>query len=303
MPLNNFILYIYKMALETYDYYTNGLAISICDQDISVDEFASIPKTKDVTIKEVEDYVAANYTFTRAFGREWQVLWVDPTQNEQVLRAAECDIEEFDRSAETITTLEGNLYTIRDQNVVNRLAYLTGWKYETEAWTSVSPTGEVLKATDTTDNEILFFSNSNGDNSVVTSVTVYANSVDISGSYTLNVDDWTLGRKGQSYIVVDWVQTWPITADYTYTPNANYKFGVYSGRSSKKYTIIKCETCPKVPESGWAAVSDVFYVIKAYISAPVTIAFPKGDEEPTPTPLNFATALWGDSTFQFAELG
>ena len=78
------------MAFNSSDKYSSGLRVYFCNEtDI---DFTTIPSTDSNTVKTVQDYVEANYTFTRAFGWDGEVLSLDSTQDEQVLEAAECDL-------------------------------------------------------------------------------------------------------------------------------------------------------------------------------------------------------------------
>lgn len=283
------------MAYKNSDTYQNGLSVYFCnEQDI---DFTSIPSTDTNTVKTVEDYLEANFTFTRAVGWEGQVLGLDSTQEEQVLEAAECDLWEIDRSAKTLVTANGNFFSVRDETTLEKIAYLIGGKFETEAAALENQIWEAL-GTNAAVGDIIFLANKNWDNSIVTNVVV-----DLGGTplvawtdYKVEVDDGSLWNLWKSYIVFLLAQTGVLDVDYDYTPSAKYRIGVSGNRKSKKYTIIKFVSCATTPDGGWTAVSDVFYLVKCYLSASYDIAFPKGSEAFTPAPLNFTEATGWDYT-------
>jgi len=289
------------MTFKKSDKYDSGLRIYGANEtDI---DFSLIPSTDTTTVKAVEDYIEANFTFNRMFAWEGQNLSLDSTQEEQVLEASECDLWEIDRSNIFTAQYNGNIYSVRDETVISQLATLIGGKYETEATTPVSITGEALW-TNAVVGDIVRLANKNGDNTVVTSVVV-----DLAGTplvsdtdYVLAVDDWTLGRKGDSYINFILAKTGVLDADYDYTPVAKYRIGKSSNRATKPYTILKCVSCATVPDAGGIAVSDYFYLVKAYLNAPFDISFPKWTAEFTPAPMNFATARGGEFVWNFATL-
>ena len=289
------------MAYKTSDTYGSGLWVYLCDQT-NID-FTSIPSTDSNTVKTVEDYINANFTFTRSFGREGQSLTLDSTKEEQVLEASECDLGEIDRSGKTLVAYKGNIFTIRDENVIQRIANLTGGKYETEAWTSTPVVGEAIQ-TNAAKGEILWIANKNGDNTIVTSITVKVawSPIVLNTAYTVQVDNGRLGRLGQTYITILTAQTGAITVDYTYVPAAKYRIGVSGNRKSKKYTILKCVSCATKPDAGGTAVSDYFYIVKAYLDTAVEITFPKMSEAFKPVPMSFMEATGGDFVANFATL-
>lgn len=289
------------MTYKNSDKYNSGLWVYAANEtDI---DFSSIPSTDGNTVKTVQDYIDANFTFQRLFAWDGQQLSLDPTQDEQVLEAAECDLGEIDRSNIFRPAFNGNIYSVRDENVISKLADLIGGKYETEAATPVSVTGESI-STNASKGDIYFIQNKNGDNTVVTSVVV-----DLGGTplvagtdYSLEVDDGSLGKLGQSYIVFLADQTGVLDVDYDYTPAAKYRIGKSANRASKEYTILKCVSCATTPDAGGTAVSDYFYLVKAYLNSPFDLYFPKGTEEFTPAPMNFAVASGGDFVGQFGVL-
>jgi hypothetical protein len=65
---------------------------------------------------------------------------------------------------------------------------------------------------------------------------------------------------------------------------------------------LKCVSCATTPDGGGTAVSDVFYIVKAYLSAPFDISFPASNEEFTPAPLNFTEAIGGRYVKKFGIL-
>jgi len=286
------------MAYKNSDTYQNGLSVYLCNEQ-NID-FTTIPSTDANTVKTVEDYIGANFTFTRAVGWEGQVLGLDSTQEEQVLEAAECDLWEINRSSKTLANFVGNFFSVRDEWVLEKIAYLIWGKYETEAGTPVNLVWEALW-TNAAVWDIVFLANKNWDNTIVTNVVV-----DLAGTplvawtdYKVEVDDGSLGRLWDSYIVFLLAQTGVLDVDYDYTPAAAYRIWVSGNRKSKKYTIIKFVACAVTPDGGWTAVSDVFYLVKCYLSASYDIAFPKGSEAFAPAPLNFTEATGWDYTGKY----
>jgi hypothetical protein len=156
------------MSYKNSDKYYDGLRVYAANET-NID-FTSIPSAS-AGVQALVTHLESNFTFTRLFGWTGQQLSIDPTQNEQVYTASECDLGEVDRSTEKLASFTGNIMTVRDENLIEKLANLINATYETVAGTPVSITGEAL-GTNASKGDIVFLKNKNGDNTVVTSVVV-----------------------------------------------------------------------------------------------------------------------------------
>lgn len=99
------------------------------------------------------------------------------------------------------------------------LAKLFNGTVTTTAGTPVSVTAEA-HGTGWTIGKPFALNNKNGDNTIVSSITVKANTTTLAAGtdYNTYVGDGTNGTKGYTYIVPITDQTLAITANYTYTP-------------------------------------------------------------------------------------
>jgi len=148
---------------------------------------------------------------------------------------------------------------------------------------SATPVSGEAHGTGWTQGEPIKISHKNGDNTIVTSVTVKAgaSSLVANTDYRLYVADGTNGENGYTYITPITAQATAITVDYTYTPNASKKltFGD-SGTKTDKVMRIENED-----ENGKVFKIDIE---KASNFEPVTITFAGDDADDVATlPVNF----------------
>jgi hypothetical protein len=157
------------MAFKNSDRYFDGLHVYVANER-NID-FSVIPSTDTNDVSAVKTYIDSNFTFTRLFAWTGQQLSLDSTQDEQILEASECDLGEIDRSNVFTPIYNGNIMTVRDETLVETIAYLVGGKYEIIPATPVAITDEEI-GTNASAGDVYFFQNNNGDQTVVTGVTV-----------------------------------------------------------------------------------------------------------------------------------
>lgn len=228
-------------------------------------------------------YLESNYTFERMAGFK-NVQISDTFENEVIDEVDDCDIQEWQKKAEIISSFTGDWLTTLDLNV---LEIILGYGFSSQ--TGASVTGETYTLTANSWAQETWYrlpyQHHDGNGNIIAPATlaVTANATPIvEGTDYVIVDNWY----GEFGIVIQDTQatTQEIVVTYDHT-TIDASFGGFEfGVIIQPYMILKIETCPD--ENGKV---HYYYMTKVSLSGSLDTSFISTGE----IPLSSITLAWG----------